>query len=56
MQTWQKIVAIAGGAIVGGLGVAAIVYPSMSQIFGGVSGALGLLIATMTGISIVKGE
>lgn len=56
MKTWQKIVAIIGGAVVGGLGVAAVLYPDMAQLFGGISGSVGMLITTVTGVALVKGE
>jgi hypothetical protein len=56
MSTSKKIIAILGGALVGGLGVAAIVYPNNSALFGGISGAIGILIAAITGISLVKGS
>ena len=56
MKTWQKILAIAGGAIVGGLGVASVVYPESGQIFGAISGSIGLIITTITGVALIKGE
>lgn len=56
MSITKKIIAIVGGAVVGGLGIAALVFPENAVVFGSVSGAIGILIGGLTGISLLKGE
>lgn len=56
MTTSKKVIIIVGSALVGALGGAAIAFPDLSVIFASVSGLVGLIVATITGVSLVKGD
>lgn len=56
MATYKKVLVIIGSALVGGLGGAAIAFPDMAALFAGISGGIGLVVAAITGISLVKGS
>jgi uncharacterized membrane protein YdbT with pleckstrin-like domain len=55
MSNRNKIIlAVIGGAIVGGLGVLATIYPQFNMIIAAAQGLVALGVATMTGIAVTK--
>lgn len=48
------IVAIGGGAVVGGLGVCATIWPTQGIIFASASGLVAMIVASLTGFTITK--
>lgn len=56
MKPWQKIVAICGGAITGGLGVAILVYPEFATIGASIIVAVSTLVTGITGYALAKGD
>lgn len=55
MSKKNIIIAIAGGCVVGGLGVAIMIYPSQGAILAGAAGLVAAIVASITGFNI-KGE
>lgn len=53
-KTTKIILAISGGAVVGGLGVAASIYPQWGAIFAAASALTAMITAAMTGFTITK--
>lgn len=56
MKKWQKILVIAGCAINGGIGGALLVSVGDPTLLGKVIVLVSVIVATLTGISIAKGE
>lgn len=56
MKTTTKIFVIIAGCAIGGLSAATLVYPVYAAIFSGGSGFISLVVVTLTGISLAKGE
>ena len=52
MSKKNIIIAIAGGAIVGGLGVASMIYPSNAALLVSCSAIVATVVATITGLQI----
>ncbi len=48
------IIAITGGAIVGALGVCAVIWPANGMMFAACSAAIAMITASVTGFSITK--
>lgn len=56
MKMSTKIMIIAAGAAIGGLNASVLVWPPYAAIFSGASSLISLVIVTLTGISLVKGN
>ena len=50
------IIAILGGAAVGGINVCSVIWPGQALIFGAASALVAMIAATITGIAVTKVE